>query len=69
MKHKNLLMVGLLFATVLFTSCGGPTATPVATSIPATASPASMNTFTAPATSTSTTAPSTSVPTATVAST
>ncbi|MGA7606154.1 MAG: hypothetical protein WCA79_09560 [Anaerolineales bacterium] len=64
MKRKNLLIVGLLFATVLFTSCGGPTATPVATSVPATASPASTNTLTVPATSTST-----SVPTATVAST
>src|SRR5271157_417829 len=63
MKRKNLLIVGLLFATVLLTSCGGPTATPVATSVPATASPASTNTFTVPATSTSTTAP-----TATVAS-
>ena len=57
MKRKNLLIVGLLFATMLFTSCGGPTATPVATSVPATASPASTNTLTAPATSTSTTAP------------
>ncbi len=57
MKRKNLLIVGLLFATVLFTSCGGPTATPVATSVPATASPAATNTLTVPATSTSTIAP------------
>ena len=69
MKRKNLLIVGLLFATVLFTSCGGPTATPVATSVPASASPAATNTFTVPATSTSTTAASPSAPTATVAST
>jgi len=64
MKSKNLFIVGLLFATVLLTSCGGPTATLVATSVPATASPASTNTFTVPAASTST-----SVPTATVVST
>ena len=68
MKRKNLLIVGLLFATVLLTACGGPTATPVATSVPATASPASTNTLTVPATSTSTTAPTATVaPTATFA--
>ncbi len=66
MKRKNLLIAGLLFTVMLLTSCGGPTATPVATSVPATALPASTNTPTVPATSTSTAAPTaTSAPTVT----
>ena len=70
MKRKNLLIVGLLFVTVLFTSCGGPTATPVATLVPATASPAATKTFRASATSTSTSAPTATVaPTVTSAPT
>ena len=70
MKRKNLLIAGLLFTVMLLTSCGGPTATPVATSVPATALPASTNTPTVPATSTSTAAPTaTSAPTVTSAPT